>query len=137
MASGFTKREAMSASRLDCTWPVWLIALGALLLLVALWSGVLWRIAAEAQEEEQEIDRHTMNLARVFEEHTVRTLGTVGQALLLVKCGYERDVDVFDLVAAVEQEMTIGHLYPPGRGDRHERRLPVFHPGGFRVCGSA
>ena len=58
-------------------------------------------------------------------------------ALLLVKCGYERDVDVFDLVAAVEQEMTIGHLYPPGRGDRHERRLPVFHPGGFRVRGSA
>lgn len=111
MASGFTKREAMSASRLDCTWPVWLIALGALLLLVGLWSGVLWRIAAEAQEEEREIDRHTMNLARVFEEHTVRTLGMVDQALLLVKYGYEREVDVFDVVAAVEQGMTMGHLY--------------------------
>lgn len=97
--------------RLDCAWPVWLLALGALALLAALWWGVLWKIGAEERAAEQELDRHTANLARVFEEHTVRTLGMVDQALLLVKYGYEREGETFDVGAAAARTMTMGHLY--------------------------
>lgn len=103
--------DAAGIPRLDCAWPLWLPVLGAALLIFALWAGVLWKISTEARAEEQELDRHAMNLARVFEEHTVRTLSAVDQALLFVKFGIERGGAGFDLAAAVQHGMAMGQLY--------------------------
>jgi two-component system, NarL family, sensor histidine kinase BarA len=73
---------------------IWTFA--ALLLAVA--GGALsWKIRAERELELEQLDRNNMNLARALEEHTLRTLKSVDQAVLFLKFQYEkhgRDIDV-------------------------------------------
>jgi len=61
-----------------------ILSLGVVLL-VSLWAAVLYKAKVEEAHVEETIRRDTMNLARAFEEHTIRTLGSVDQALLFVK----------------------------------------------------
>ncbi len=102
---------ARATSAVDGVWALWLIVVGGCVLLALLWAGVLYKVAAEARLEEQAIEKRTMNLARVFEEHTIRTLGAVDQALLFVKYQYEREGDALDIGSAVEGGMIVADLY--------------------------
>lgn len=52
-------------------WPLVVIVALALVLVVALWVAVVFKVAAEERAEFASIERRTMNLARVFEEYTV------------------------------------------------------------------
>lgn len=92
-------------------WPLVVIVALALVLVVALWIAVVFKVAAEERAELASIERRTMNLARVFEEHTVRTLGSVDQALLFVKFQYEKIGDALDIASAVEQGMIVSSLF--------------------------
>lgn len=106
-----TGRDGRILVAREGVWAPWLIITGGVVLLTLLWAGVLYKIAAEARLEEQAIERRTMNLARVFEEHTARTLGAVDQALLFVKFQYEREGDALDIASAVENGMIVSKLY--------------------------
>ncbi len=92
-------------------WPLLLIVALAFALVASLWGAVLFKVAAEERAELAAIERRTMNLARVFEEHTVRTLASVDQALLFVKFQYEKVGDALDIASAVEQGMIVSNLF--------------------------
>lgn len=100
-----------SVRGLGGTWSLGLIALGGVILIAALWAGVLYKVASELKLEERVIDGQTMSLARAFEEHTARTLGEVDQALRFVKFQYEKEGDAFDLAAAVEHKVIDSRFY--------------------------
>ena len=92
-------------------WPLVLIVVLAFTLVASLWAAVLFKVAAEERAELAAIERRTTNLARVFEEHTVRTLASVDQALLFVKFQYEKVGAALDIASAVEQGMIVSTLF--------------------------
>ena len=81
-------------------WPLALIVVLAFALVATLWAAVLFKVSAEDRAELASIERRTTNLARVFEEHTVRTLASVDQALLFVKFQYEKVGSALDIASA-------------------------------------
>jgi two-component system, NarL family, sensor histidine kinase BarA len=92
-------------------WPLALIVVLAFALVATLWAAVLFKVNAEERAELGSIERRTTNLARVFEEHTVRTLASVDQALLFVKFQYEKVGPALDIASAVEQGMIVSTLF--------------------------
>ena len=65
--------------------------------LVLLWTAVLHFLSAERDQSLQAAKQNTTNLARVFEEHIVRSLKAVDQTLLYIRNSYENDPTGFDL----------------------------------------
>ena len=98
-------------SRADGRWSLWLIEAIGLLLIAALWTAVTVKLSWEEVAEEQAIAHRTMSLARVFEEHTIRTLDSVDQALRFVKFQYEAIGDGLDIGFAVEQGMIVNSMF--------------------------
>lgn len=107
--SGSTTED--DTSGLNSRWPLWLIAAGGLLLIAALWVAVSLKVSWERAAEYEAIEHRTMGLARVFEEHTIRTLESVDQALRFVKFQYEAIGDRLDIAAAVDQGMIVSDLF--------------------------
>ena len=118
-------------SRSGGRWPLWLIEAIGLLLIAALWTAVGLKLSWEAAAEDEAIELRTMSLARVFEEHTARTMGSVDQALLFVKFQYEAIGDRLDIASAVQQGMIVGGLFNQvgvinADGIYHLSNLPDF-----------
>lgn len=118
-------------SRSGGRWPLWLIEAVGLLLIAALWTAVGLKLSWEAAAEDEAIELRTMSLARVFEEHTVRTMASVDQALLFVKFQYEAIGDRLDIASAVQQGMIVGGLFNQvgvinADGIYHLSNLPDF-----------
>ncbi|WP_287365850.1 hybrid sensor histidine kinase/response regulator, partial [Thauera sp.] len=104
----------------------------AVVLLVSLWAAVLYKAKVEEVHVEETIHRDTMNLARAFEEHTIRTLGSVDQALLFVKHQYEKIGDRLDIAEAVSGGMIISSLFNQvgvinAQGVYHLSNIPNFN----------
>ena len=104
----------------------------AVVLLVSLWAAVLYKAQVEETHVEETIRRDTMNLARAFEEHTIRTLGSVDQALLFVKYQYEKIGDRLDIAEAVSGGMIISSLFNQvgvinAQGIYHLSNIPNFN----------
>ena len=104
----------------------------AVVLLVSLWAAVLYKAKVEEVHVEETIHRDTMNLARAFEEHTIRTLGSVDQALLFVKHQYEKIGDRLDIAEAVSGGMIISSLFNQvgvinAQGIYHLSNIPNFN----------
>ncbi|MDY0048032.1 MAG: ATP-binding protein [Thauera propionica] len=104
----------------------------AVVLLVSLWAAVLYKAKVEEVHVEETIHRDTMNLARAFEEHTIRTLGSVDQALLFVKYQYEKIGDRLDIAEAVSGGMIISSLFNQvgvinAQGVYHLSNIPNFN----------
>src|SRR5262249_53127574 len=76
--------------------PFSLILFGALVILLII-GGVWEQLASERAAIVEEARKHTLNLARAFEEHIRRTVKEVDQALSLLKRGYENDPEHFKL----------------------------------------
>lgn len=55
------------------------------LLLGLIWFATEYQIGEEREIELQAVNRHTLNLVRVFEEHVVRTLKGTEQTIALIK----------------------------------------------------
>ena len=125
-------------------WPLMLIVALALILVASLWGAVLFKVAAEERAELITIERRTTNLARVFEEHTVRTLASVDQALLFVKFQYEKVGEALAMVVHNEgfraQPVGVGGVRAVGVGPQNQRLQLVPEvakvPSGNReICG--
>ncbi|MBL0284077.1 MAG: hypothetical protein IPQ01_09360 [Zoogloea sp.] len=57
------------------------------------------------------INTETLNLARAFEEHTIRTIKSVDQALLFLKFQYERYGDKVNIAEYVREGMIISSIF--------------------------
>ncbi|QEL64833.1 hypothetical protein OTERR_13570 [Oryzomicrobium terrae] len=71
----------------------------ALLLLGMLWFAIGYKIHLEEKQEIDDTNRSNVNLVRSLEEHTLRTLKSVDQAVVFLKYQYEHnqgDVDIYD-----------------------------------------
>lgn len=99
------------SSRLGERWPLWLIEAVGLLLIAALWAGVALKVSSEGAAEAAAIEHRTMSLARVFEEHTIRTMEGVDQVLRFVKFQYEALGERLDIGAAVERDLFVSGLF--------------------------
>jgi len=124
--------DARLGGLVDGGLPLVVIVVLALLLVVALWGAVLYKAEVERGQVEESIHRDTMNLARVFEEHTVRTLSSVDQVLLFVKFQYEKVGDRLDLAEAVRGGMIISDLFNQvgvisSNGIYHLSNIPNFN----------
>lgn len=71
---------------------IYVVVLGfSLFILIALWSGLHYKINEERANERNAAIKETVNFARVFEEHTLRTIRGADQAVLFLKYEYERE----------------------------------------------
>ena len=124
--------DELKGGFLDGRLPLILIVVLALALVSALWAAVIYKTDSDRQQVEESIRRDTMNLARAFEEHTVRTLRSVDQALLFVKFQYEQIGDRLDIAEAVQGGMIISNLFNQvgvinAEGIYHLSNIPNFN----------
>jgi diguanylate cyclase (GGDEF)-like protein len=68
-----------------------LIVVFGVSLLCLIWTGVYYQIDNERQAELRSAIRDTANMARAFEEHTLRTINSADQAALFLKYQYEQE----------------------------------------------
>jgi signal transduction histidine kinase/ActR/RegA family two-component response regulator len=83
----------------------------ALILTALIWGGIFYKIEQERLIELAAVDRETLNLARVFEEHTIRTLQGVDQSVLFLKYQYERLGDKIAITDYVKEGMIQTSLF--------------------------
>lgn len=83
----------------------------AAVLLALTWSAVAWKARIERDQQLQAVVRSNGNLARAFEEHTVRTLAAVDQTVLFLKYQYERFGERVDIADYVREGMIISGLF--------------------------
>ncbi|WP_334159004.1 sensor histidine kinase [Oryzomicrobium sp.] len=83
----------------------------AILLLVLLWTAILYKVTSEKQLEIADINQTNINLARSLEEHTLRTLKSVDQAVLFLKFQYERNHGKVDIQDYAHEGMIITTLF--------------------------
>ena len=82
-----------------------------LLVLGLLWAAVLQKAQAEEEVVIRSINTETLNLARAFEEHSVRTIKSVDQTVLFLKHQYEKYGDRVDIAEYVREGMIISGLF--------------------------
>jgi signal transduction histidine kinase len=82
-----------------------------LVLLLLTWFGIGYNIRAERQLENANINRSNLNLARTLEEHTLRTLKSVDQAVLFLKFRYEQLGNKVDISSYVREGMILSSLF--------------------------
>lgn len=105
--AGDTPRTAV-ARRLPHELTFWLFAA---VLLALTWSAVGYKARSEREQQLQSTIRSNGNLARAFEEHTVRTLAAVDQTVLFLKYQYERFGERIDIGDYVREGMIISGLF--------------------------
>lgn len=69
----------------------------SIVILAGLWMSVEVLVARERGEKINEVMKENANLARSFEEHTIRTLGHIDENLLILKRRFEAQGERFDL----------------------------------------
>ena len=103
-------RSASAALR-EGRWADALILGLTLLLIALLWTGVVLKVRSERQHTEEEALRHTLNLARAFEAHAVRTLTGADQALRFLQHQYELYGRQIDIRAFVRDGLIISNIF--------------------------
>jgi diguanylate cyclase (GGDEF)-like protein/PAS domain S-box-containing protein len=78
------------------------IALCGIVLVVIFWAIALERIAFERGQAVAEVERSNANLALAFEEHTLRTVKAIDQAVLFIKREYETHGAQVDLAGMAD-----------------------------------
>lgn len=87
------------------------IWISSAILIAVIWSGISYKIEQERQIELAGVDRETLNLARVFEEHTIRTLQGVDQSVQFLKYQYEKLGDKIAIADYVKEGMIQTSLF--------------------------
>ncbi len=88
------------------------LATFTLLLIALVWAASLAYLRHARQSEIESVKTGNANLARAFEEHTVRTIQQIDQILLLVKREFERpgqsaDISKFSQDARIDPELAL------------------------------
>lgn len=79
------------------------IMLFSVILLVFFWTGLYFKVEKERQSEIANAFRDTANMARAFEEHSLRTIKTADQVALFIKHEYEQHGGNIDLLKCVSE----------------------------------
>lgn len=80
-------------------------------LIVLVWGAVLYKARTEEALVIRSINTENLNLARAFEEHTIRTIKSVDQAVLFLKFQYERYGDKVNIAEYVREGMIINSIF--------------------------
>lgn len=80
-------------------------------LLILTWAGTLFKIRSEESQEIASVLRTNQNLARTLEEHTLRTLKSVDQAVLFLKFQYEKNRGKINIADYVREGMIISNIF--------------------------
>mgnify|MGYP000075341888 FL=1 len=80
-------------------------------LIVLIWAAILYKIRSEEELVIHSVNVENLNLARAFEEHTIRTLKSVDQAVLFLKFQYEKYGDKVDIGEYVREGMIISTIF--------------------------
>src|SRR4051794_22045439 len=83
----------------------------SLALVAAIWGAAVSQTDRERQNAIEEAYRQNSNLAIAFEEHTVRTVRGVDEAVLLIAHEYARDGNAVDIAKLVEHGLIDGRLF--------------------------
>ena len=89
----------------------WAIAGFAAFMIAVLWGAVLYKVTAERRLAVEQVYRDNGNLARAFEEHTIRTLKSVDQSVLFLKFQYEKFGDKINIADYVREGMIINSIF--------------------------
>ena len=106
-----TTRPAASASWREGPLAYALILGLTLTLIGALWAGVALKAEHEKAHTEQELKRNTLNLARAFEAHAVRTITSADQTLRFLQHQYERHGKQIDIRGFVRDGLIISNIF--------------------------
>ncbi len=85
-------------SGLRTAWPSLGVMLGLSCILL-IWTGLYYALLAERAQAIAAASQNTANLARAFEESTLRSLKAIDQSLLYIRQAYRQDPAGFDMVA--------------------------------------
>ena len=108
---GFFRRGVTWLFQLVQRFPAGVLGLFALILVGLVWTTVGLQVRSEKEQVLRDAYRDSANLVRVFEEHTVRTMKNVDQAVLFVKYQYERNAGRVDIADAMRQGMINGRIF--------------------------
>jgi diguanylate cyclase (GGDEF)-like protein/PAS domain S-box-containing protein len=87
------------------------IAAFGVLLVALLWGALFFKVRAEKAEEIRTVTKDTGNLARVFEEHVLRTIREADQVLLFIADQYRAQGRAIDLRRLMEDGPIISRIY--------------------------
>ncbi|HWR30242.1 MAG TPA: cache domain-containing protein, partial [Negativicutes bacterium] len=88
-----------------------LTVLFGLVLLCAIWIGLYYKIQSEQQQELEAARKETANYARMFEEHTIRTLRGLDEITIYIKHQAEEHGLNVDLVKLTKERMLEGQPF--------------------------
>ncbi len=80
-------------------------------LIVLVWAAVLYRTAADEEMVIRAVNTDNLNLAHAFEEHTIRTIKSVDQAVLFLKFQYEKHGTQVNIAEYVREGMIISTIF--------------------------
>lgn len=106
MPSSFAPLTAGRRVRLFAPILILVLALVGLI-----WGAVLYKAAAEEELVIRSVNTENLNLARAFEEHTIRTIKSVDQAVLFLKFQYEKYGDKVNIAEYVREGMIISSIF--------------------------
>lgn len=79
--------------------------------IVLVWGAVFYQADSEEKMVREASFTENLNLARAFEEHTIRTIKSVDQAVLFLKFQYEKYGDKVDIAEYVREGMIISSIF--------------------------
>lgn len=83
----------------------------AVILLGVSWAAIFYKIHDEREVELASVYRNDANLVRVFEEHTIRTIQSIDQAMRFLKYQYERVGDKINITDYVKDGVVSDSLF--------------------------
>ncbi|MDD5296498.1 MAG: ATP-binding protein [Rhodocyclaceae bacterium] len=89
----------------------WAIVGFAAFVIAVLWGAVVYKADLERRLAVEMAYRDNANLARAFEEHTIRTLKSVDQAVLFLKFQYEKFGNKVNVADYVREGMIIANIF--------------------------
>jgi diguanylate cyclase (GGDEF)-like protein/PAS domain S-box-containing protein len=87
------------------------IAVVTIALIAAIWGAVVFQAGRERASAIDSAFRQNSNLAIAFEEHTVRTIRGVDEAILLVAHEFERSGTAMSIAKLIEDGLIDGHIF--------------------------
>lgn len=100
----------------------------AILIIVGMWLSIEALIKHDHDEAIEDVIRQNTNLARVFEEHTIRTLGGIDEILLTLKRRFETEGEDFDMPGLWSRMLVNPNII---------RNALITDPSGMAILGNA
>ncbi len=80
-------------------------------MIAMVWAGIALQIDSDRERQLKDTFRDSANLARAFEEHTIRTFKNVDQTLLFIKYQYEKSGGNIDIPEYMRSGIIDGRIF--------------------------